>query len=68
MFDTPNLFERVMSLPMRPKSCQTVADNQLSKRHARQFLRPRLCFQPTAGPAAGAEVFTGTSLGSTNFI
>jgi len=29
MFDTPNLFERVMSLLTRSKSCQTVAEHQL---------------------------------------
>src|SRR5262249_47848557 len=47
LFDTPNLFERVISLGLRvPECCQTVADHQLSKRHARQLLRPRFCFQP----------------------
>src|SRR5215831_17081980 len=51
-----------------PKCCQTVADNQLSKRHARQFPPPTVLLPTPAGPTAGAEVFTGTSLVLSNFI
>src|SRR5262249_12749927 len=69
LFDTPNLFERVISLGLRRPRMLPDSGRPPIKQATCQTITPTTVLLPTpAGPTAGAEVFTGTSLGLSNFI